>query len=288
MRASFSDFNAVLVQFSPTPRDIEGNIKKLENLLKDYSEKDKIDVVLFPEMALTGYIFDNREDVFPYLEQFNKGITFEFCSNLAKRLKSYVLLGYAEKWKNLETDIEELYNSCMIVDKNGNALPSYRKHFLYELDENWSLEGSDFGCMELETHSGILVKAGIGICMDINPKQFKAPWDKMEFSNHCFNNNVDIILFLTNWIDNEPELNTSKEVMRQLNYWVCRLQPYLNSRVDKPVYFLAADRCGKERDTNFIGCSCAIKIFRDLPSLLHHLDKKIESTILVTCKIRKE
>ena len=68
----------------------------------------------------------------------------------------------------------------MIVDKNGNPLPSYRKHFLYEMDLTWCVEGEKFGFMELESHSGINIRTGIGICMDLNPKEFKAPWEEME------------------------------------------------------------------------------------------------------------
>jgi protein N-terminal amidase len=281
-KSSLCNLNTVMIQYSPINRNIDQNIKKIDTLLDKYTEEDKIDILLFPEMALTGYIFDNKDDVLPYLEEYNKGKTFEFCSSLAKRLKCYVFLGYPEKSDGL------LYNSCMIVDKAGNALPSYRKHFLYEMDILWCIEGEDFGFMEIETHTGFLVKLGIGICMDLNPKEFKAPWEAMEFSTFCLMNNVDVILFLTNWIDSEPEKNSKKEVLSIINYWVQRLEPFLVNKIYKPVYFLAADRCGKERETNFIGCSCALKIDeKNKPTLLKFLDKKEESSIFVTCEITK-
>jgi predicted amidohydrolase len=49
------------------------------------------------------------------------------------RLKAYVFCGYPEI--EFSTDGEKLYNSAMIIDKEGNAIKSYRKHFLYELDK---------------------------------------------------------------------------------------------------------------------------------------------------------
>ena len=59
--------------------------------------------------------------------------------------------------------------------------------------------------MEITTHQGKNIKLGIGICMDINPYEFEAPFDKMEFANHCLDKDVDLIVFLTNWTDSEPE-----------------------------------------------------------------------------------
>jgi protein N-terminal amidase len=82
---SESEFKVILVQFCPTPRDIKANITKVEKLLSKYNEDDKIDVIVLPEMALTGYIFDNVDDIKPCLEEYNKGLTFDFCSSIAKR-----------------------------------------------------------------------------------------------------------------------------------------------------------------------------------------------------------
>jgi protein N-terminal amidase len=112
--------------------------------------------------------------------------------------------------------------------------------------------------------------------MDLNPYEFKAPWDEMEFSTFCKNNNVDAIIFLTNWLDNEPNDQSEDAVMHIINYWLNRLFPYLKQ--NKPVYFLAANRCGKERETTFIGCSAIIKACNK-PSLISNLNKTEENTI---------
>jgi protein N-terminal amidase len=275
--------NSILIQYHPFPRDISGNISKIEDLLNNYTKEDHIDIILFPEMALTGYIFDSKLDVEPFLEEYNSGRTFDFCSALSKKFDSYVFCGYPEKSEN------NLYNSCMITDRQGNALPSYRKHFLYEMDKTWCIEGDQFGYMEITTREGEIVKLGIGICMDLNPYEFTAPWEAMEFSTYCYKKKVDVILFLTNWLDNEPLKNSKKEILRQINYLVARLEPFLEKPVKRNVHFLAANRCGKERETDFIGCSCAVRIGggSSRPSLLDNLDKKEEGTIFVECELKK-
>ena len=265
--------NALIIQFHPIERDTKGNISKIEKLLEDYTDNDKIDILLFPEMALTGYIFDSVDDIKDYLEEYNKGTTFDFCSSLAKKLNCYVFLGYPEKCD------EVLYNSCMIINRNGEALPSYRKHFLYEMDKTWCVEGKEFGTIDIQTRSGENVKFGIGICMDLNPYEFKAPWGAMEFSTFCKKKDVDVILFLTNWLDNQPNDESWESVMHIINYWAERLKPFL-CKLKKKTYFLAANRCGKERDTTFIGCSCALELGAH-PMVLKNLNKKEENTILV-------
>ena len=112
------------VQFLPKFKDVKANISHLEQMLEKYTEKDGIDIIVFPEMSLSGYIFDNLQDIQPYTSLYNQGEQFEFISKLSKRLKCYSFLGYAEV-----TQDNQYYNSCFIITPDGESLPSYRKHF---------------------------------------------------------------------------------------------------------------------------------------------------------------
>ena len=94
MKDLSSCLKVIIIQNNPIYKNIQQNIKNLTEMLKNYSEKDKIDIVLFTEMALTGYFFDSKEDIEPYTSYCNKGETFEFCSNISKKLKCYTFLGY--------------------------------------------------------------------------------------------------------------------------------------------------------------------------------------------------
>ena len=248
------------IQFEPKYKDVKSNISHLEQMLSKYSEKDDIDIIVFPEMALSGYIFDNAQDIQPYMSLYNQGEQYEFVSNLSKRLKCYSFLGYAEV-----TQKGHYYNSCFIITPEGESLPSYRKHFLYTDDERWSLEGKNFGYIEITTKKGIQLKLGIGICMDINPYKFKSPFKKMEFANHCLKKNVDLIIFPTNWIDSEPNDTSELHKHDLWNYWMERMEPYKkkNSKNKKNVYMLCANRIGTEKTTTFHGCSCIMKIAPD-------------------------
>ena len=117
MDTNKSYLKVIIVQNNPVYKDINQNIKYLTETLKDFSEKDKIDILLFTEMALTGYFFDSKEDIEPYTSYCNKGETFEFCSNMSKKLNCYTFLGYPEK-----TEDSNFYNSLMITDREGNLI----------------------------------------------------------------------------------------------------------------------------------------------------------------------
>ncbi len=79
------NINVVLVQFSPVTKNVKENIERVSNLLKDFNKEDKIDIVVFPEMSFTGYIFDDKNDIISCLEEQGKGQSFKFCSELAKK-----------------------------------------------------------------------------------------------------------------------------------------------------------------------------------------------------------
>lgn len=72
----------------------------------------------------------------------------------------------------------------MVVAPDGTYVKTYRKHFLYMTDETWAEEGSSFDTFMLKLpRSDRQIKIGHGICMDINPYQFKSPFSDYEFAH---------------------------------------------------------------------------------------------------------
>ena len=67
-------------------------------------------------MVMTGYIFLDISDIKPYLEICGKGETFDFLSQLAKRLNSYVFCGYPELFINQNGE-ESYFNSAYLISR---------------------------------------------------------------------------------------------------------------------------------------------------------------------------
>lgn len=99
-----------------------------------------------------GYMFRSAAEIEPYLELPNAGPTSQFCSDLAKRLKCFVVAGYAEKLsaRELEDDSNPLNpykervgaNSAMFYAPNGEWIDNYRKTNLFPTDETWAKPGA--------------------------------------------------------------------------------------------------------------------------------------------------
>ena len=87
------EVKVLCVQYEPKYKNIKENIKFLENM-SSYSEKDNIDIVVFPETTLSGYVFDDLNDIKPYTSYYDKGEQYEFISKIAKKLKCYCFMGY--------------------------------------------------------------------------------------------------------------------------------------------------------------------------------------------------
>lgn len=229
------------------------------------------------QMALTGYVFETRAHVEPLAEVAGAGETFAWCQRHAQRLHCLVLCGYVEKAKDNESD-SSLYNAMMVVSPTGELVCNPRKTFLYETDKVWATAGAGFSTW----HCPWLDKTiSFGICMDINPHEFTAPFDAFEFATHVVAHGSDLVLFACAWCDHD---RTETETYPTLSYWATRLTPVVRALQErafaKPAcHFLCANRVGDENGTLFVGASCAMSL--EEPAVLAHASRTEECVLRV-------
>mmetsp|Transcript_15264 Transcript_15264/g.18872 ORF Transcript_15264/g.18872 Transcript_15264/m.18872 type:complete len:308 (+) Transcript_15264:39-962(+) len=297
------------VQFEPVHGDTTASLAKAEELvakkLGDHTNTNTmVDLLIFPEMAFTGYLFRNPEHIFPLAECVDGDVdegsceTFTWCSRIARKYKCGVCAGFPRKERNNNNDpkgngngneksIPKLFNSMMVVDPDGALLCVYDKHHLYEADEKWACEGYRFKEINLnwlKRKNGDPVRAGLGICMDINPKGFKAPWRDFELARHHKAKDVDLILFCSAWCKHPDDLNQNPDSMETMKYWCSRLEPLISTKT----FFCVADRVGTEPNDNlvrnkggvtrFCGSSCVIDL--NTPFLKGFLDAYEENILI--------
>jgi protein N-terminal amidase len=130
---------------------------------------------------------------------------------ISKKYECYTVMGYPE-WCSSE---EQIYNSAVVFNKSGKAVHNYRKSFLYETDEVWGCaEGPGFKTFELMDG----VKACLGICMDLNPYKFKAPFNDFEFSGHCYRKHANLVICPMNWLHGQsPSIQESLDKDEKLD-----------------------------------------------------------------------
>lgn len=153
-----------------------------------------LDLLVLPEMALTGYIFADSKAIEhlledPYQDKGSTSPSFQIARKLAIQLECYVVVGFpmkstsSAKKQNLASppfnarldsfvsqplaiESQGYYNSAMLVDSRGELVHVFRKHFNYQDDKRWASEGPGFESIHLPG----LGRICIAICMDLNRK----------------------------------------------------------------------------------------------------------------------
>lgn len=188
-------------------------------------------------------------------------------------------MGYPEV---TTTSPKTQYNATVTVSPNGVVLNNYRKSFLYYTDETWSSEGPQ---RFFSGPLGGLGQVTLGICMDINPYKFTAPWNEYEFANKALADGSRIVCVSMAWLCTlSPEeliQDPHQADFATVAYWVERFQPFVEQAKEDPVFVILANRCGMEKTVCYAGSSTVLKIDKSGVSLFETLGKSEEKCLVV-------
>jgi protein N-terminal amidase len=222
----------------------------------------------------------------PFLEPTASGPSTRWAARTAKRLKCTVAVGYPEAAeegnyntifdKHISAEVGTVaYNSLVFVSSAGDVVAHYRKSFLYYTDETWAQEGQGFWAGVLPVGAtGQQVKAAAGICMDINPYKFEAPWTAYEFANHAREARAKIVVISMAWLTRLSGAELAGEVMvpdqHTISYWVDRLSPLFGPQgTESETIVICANRAGEEGtdprlgDVRYAGSSCVMGLTKE-------------------------
>ncbi|KAI5991139.1 carbon-nitrogen hydrolase, partial [Pisolithus albus] len=202
-----------VVQFAPKIGKVQANIARARELCNGLTPRC-VDLLCFPEMIFTGYMFPDATSISPYLEHPKTGPTCTFCAELARRLECYVAAGFPER---LEYDSRGVthrptaigFNTAVLYGPTGEPLTLYRKSNLFETDLSWAAPGSGFTVLDLPPPLG---RTTIAICNDLNVHE-PAVWDSLEdgpyeLARHCMREGTKLLVLLNAWLkarDDEEE-----------------------------------------------------------------------------------
>ena len=232
------------LQFSPVIGKREENINRAQSLLEVSGlRQGDVDLLVLPELAFPGYNFASSAHIKPCLEEQANGITRFWAVSTAQGLGCHVIVGYPES--SVTNDVGA-YNAAYVVSPGGDVVGNYRKTHLYYTDETWAAEGDGFFCQNVD---GLGV-VGLGICMDINPYQFKAPWQAYEFANHVLAGGARLVVLSMAWLTRLDESvlkqSASEPDMDTLTYWLERFYPFMAAKLEYDVVVVFCNRCGTE------------------------------------------
>ncbi|MFP4572624.1 MAG: nitrilase-related carbon-nitrogen hydrolase [Desulfobacterales bacterium] len=127
------------------------NLEKVENSLAGVDA----DIIVLPELAFTGYFFEDRGELQELAEDISESPTVRGLSRLCKNNNFYLITGFAERCK------ERLYNAALVIGPSG-LLHRYRKLHLFNTEKEYF----DPGDTPLKTIEIRGAKIGVMICFD--------------------------------------------------------------------------------------------------------------------------
>ena len=146
------------IQMQSALGDKVANLSKMIEKLESVCNRQKVDLVVFPELVLTGY--ECGEAYMELAEEFPQGQSIQAMSEAAKRFGVYMVFGFVEK--DFSDGKPVLYNTVALIDKNGKAVGKYRKSHLVEGPETkYFVKGTEYPVFETEVG-----KIGMMICWD--------------------------------------------------------------------------------------------------------------------------
>ncbi len=138
-------------QFRPLFGKVEQNVKKVINALQEV----KADLIVLPELAFTGYHFQNKNELKSLAEDPIKSSTVAALVKLCRENSFHLVTGFAEKNR------DKIFNSALLIGPNGIE-HTYRKLHLFSEEKNIF----DAGDIPLQVNIIKDVKVGMLICFD--------------------------------------------------------------------------------------------------------------------------
>jgi predicted amidohydrolase len=195
-------------------RNLEVCLARLEEAVAARAQ-----LLVLPECAVPGYMFDSAEEALPFAEEI-PGPTTEALAEACRRLDAHVVCGL------LERDGDVLHNAAVLVGPDG-LVGTYRKTHLPFLGVDRFVAAGD----ELNVYETPLGRIGIEICYDL-----RFP----EATRTLALRGADLIAHPTNF-------PLAARVQTEL-ITVARA-------AENRVFLLTANRVGKERWAEFCGWS---------------------------------
>ncbi|CAO1625819.1 unnamed protein product [Sympodiomycopsis kandeliae] len=287
-----------ILQFTPTHSDPSESSERVESLCRDIPP-NSLDILIAPEMCLTGYRFDHPSKIQSLCEDVveQKGVTLDLAKRLSRSLGCYTLFGFPERANGARKEPSEVvvsqpfdarsrlesintssqenptadqgnltagqgdttpeseryYNSAILTSPTGELLHSFRKHFLFTDDKIWCQEGPGFQSLTLKD-----AKIGIGICMDLNPYEFKTDFERYEFGTWCADQDIRVILMPMAWLSSGSSKGDID--IDTIEYWAQRCQPlWKEGEKENKTWLVTANRTGSEGDVTFAGSSAVLQ-----------------------------
>lgn len=227
-------------QFKPELFEYEKNLLKMKKFLSSVTA----DLIVLPELATSGYIFNSKKELESVAEDPHNGPTAQLFRELATQNNTSYVVGFAEK------NNAKIYNSSMLVNPDEEIFV-YRKTHLFFEEKKWFTPGNS-GFKVFSAKKGI--KVGLMICFD---------WIFPESARSLALQGAQIIAHPANLV-----LPWCQQAM-------------ITRSLENRVFTITANRIGKEinleRDFEFTGMSQITDVKGNILSRADKIEEKVNT-----------
>ncbi len=164
-----------LVSLTQEWEDKKANLSKCEGYSQKASQ-DKVDLIVFPEMTLTGF----SNNIIVTAEDKDESTTLKSFQDIARRFSIAIVFGVVIQ------DGEKAFNQSIFIDKNGVLKARYSKihPFSFAGEDKFFNSGNRLEVVDFEDF-----KIGLSICYDLRfPELYSTLATK-----------TDLIINIANW-----------------------------------------------------------------------------------------
>ncbi|MFW6151178.1 MAG: carbon-nitrogen hydrolase family protein, partial [Chloroflexota bacterium] len=111
-------------QMEPRLMQVEDNLQTMERYVKEAGSQ-AVELLVFPECSLTGYMFDSREEAVPFAESV-PGPGTERMAALSRSHSMYVAFGLLERADGW------LFNTLVLLGPEGDMWSYRKKHLPFQ------------------------------------------------------------------------------------------------------------------------------------------------------------
>ncbi|HEY9211688.1 MAG TPA: nitrilase family protein [Ancylobacter sp.] len=216
------------IQMEPRFGETAANVAHSLDLIEKAADAGA-QLLVLPELANTGYVFETRAEALALAEPVPGGPTTDAWVEVAARRNLHIVAGITEREGNA------LYNSAVVIGPQG-YIGTYRKMHLWGA-ENLFFEPGNNGFPVFHTAIG---RIGVAICYD--------GWFPETYRLQALQG-ADIVCVPTNWVP-IPGQQDGREAMATV---LSMAAAHSNS-----MYIACADRIGTERGQPFEGQSVIV------------------------------
>ncbi len=180
-------------QFAPEFGAVSANLSKVVTALSGVDA----DIIVLPELAFTGYYFQNREELATLAETPEASATIAALIQLCRDNNFHLVTGFAEKAE------DKIFNSALLINSEG-IIQTYRKLHLF----NTESEYFDPGDKPLQICNINGMKVGLMVCYDwafpevartlalqgadliCHPSNLVLPWCQQAMLTRCMENGI--------------------------------------------------------------------------------------------------